>query len=120
MQPADPDAPGPAEGWAAVMRQRDDWLRAIEAFRSSHGVKDPLDLAVHAPDPDGVLAGFEPVDLADLCGVSRFVVTDGGSVEVASLLDEPRCERSWKRDGTVAERSDGGMLSDRDAAALGL
>jgi len=41
-------------------------------------------------------------------------------VSVQDLRDEPRCERSWKRDGTVRERSDGGLLSDRDAAALGL
>jgi len=39
---------------------------------------------------------------------------------VHDLRDRPRCERSWKRDGTVRERSDGGMLSDRDARALGL
>ncbi|MFM1868543.1 MAG: hypothetical protein RL591_1951, partial [Planctomycetota bacterium] len=31
-----------------------------------------------------------------------------------------RCERSWKRDGTVRQRSDGGTLSDRDAEALGI
>jgi isoleucyl-tRNA synthetase len=32
----------------------------------------------------------------------------------------PRCERSWKRDGTVKQRTDGGMLSDRDAKVLGV
>ena len=114
-EPALPDA---AEAWTAVMRARDGWLRAIEDFRSGHGVKDPLDLGVTAPDPDGVLAAFDPLDLADLCGVSRFAI--GDSLEVASLVDEPRCERSWKRDGTVRERGDGGLLSDRDAAALGV
>ena len=39
---------------------------------------------------------------------------------VVDLRDQPRCERSWKRDGTVKARSDGGMLSDRDAGALGV
>jgi isoleucyl-tRNA synthetase len=39
---------------------------------------------------------------------------------VIDLRDEPRCERSWKRDGTVRARSDGGMLSERDAVAVGL
>jgi len=61
-------------------------------------------------------------DLVDLAGVSRFSLAqgDGVSVEVLDLRDEPRCERSWKRDGTVRERSDGGMLSDRDAAVVGV
>ena len=40
--------------------------------------------------------------------------------EVEDLRSEPRCERSWRRDGTVRQRSDGGMLSDRDAAAVGV
>ena len=61
-------------------------------------------------------------ELADLCGVSRFSVAEGAepSIRVNDLREEPRCERSWKRDGTVRERSDGGMLSDRDAAAVGV
>jgi len=53
--------------------------------------------------------------------VSRVSLDAGASeVVVRDLSGEPRCERSWKRDGTVRERSDGGMLSDRDAAALGV
>jgi isoleucyl-tRNA synthetase len=47
-------------------------------------------------------------------------VVASAHAEVLDLRSEPRCERSWKRDGTVKPRSDGGMLSDRDAAALGL
>jgi isoleucyl-tRNA synthetase len=43
-----------------------------------------------------------------------------GAIEVVDLRGEPRCDRSWKRDGTVRARSDGGMLSDRDAEAVGL
>jgi hypothetical protein len=39
---------------------------------------------------------------------------------VQDLREEPRCERSRKRDGTVRQRSDGGLLSDRDAAAVGV
>jgi isoleucyl-tRNA synthetase len=59
--------------------------------------------------------------MADLCSVSRFAF-DASLTEVAvdDLRNEPRCERSWKRDGTVKKRSDGGELSDRDAEALGL
>ena len=60
-------------------------------------------------------------DLPDLFGVSRVVMAqDQSSIEVVDLRGEPRCERSWKRDGTVRQRSDGGTLSDRDAEALGI
>jgi len=65
------------------------------------------------------LSNFDAIDLADLCGVSR-VSFDGDGVEVQDLREEPRCDRSWKRDGTVKQRSDGGMLSDRDAKAVGV
>jgi isoleucyl-tRNA synthetase len=40
-------------------------------------------------------------------------------VAVTDLREEPRCERSRKRDGTVKPRADGGLLSDRDAMAVG-
>jgi isoleucyl-tRNA synthetase len=42
------------------------------------------------------------------------------AIAVEDLRAEPRCDRSWKRDGTVALRSDGGMLSARDAEAVGI
>ncbi len=102
--------------WAEAMAQRDGWMKAIEDQRKALGVDNPLDLGLAVP---GDFAGYDPADLADLCGVSRFV---GGAdtTTVTDLRTEPRCERSWKRDGTVRERSDGGLLSDRDAAALGV
>ena len=59
-------------------------------------------------------------DLPDMLGVSRVKFVEDGDVAVNDLRDEPRCERSWKRDGTVKRRSDGGMLSDRDAATVGV
>jgi len=118
-----PGATGVAvdERWAAMMDRRDEALRAIEAFRSSAGLENPLDAGVALPGWGGVASAFDPVDLADLLGVSRVRVderADGVSVE--DLRSEPRCERSWKRDGTVRERSDGGLLSERDAEALGV
>jgi len=44
----------------------------------------------------------------------------GGELEILDLREEPRCERSWRRDETVRLRSDGGCLSDRDAEAVGV
>jgi isoleucyl-tRNA synthetase len=71
------------------------------------------------PDPEGVLKKFA-ADFADMLGVSRVKFAEGGEMLVNDLRGEPRCERSWKRDGTVKQRSDGGWLTDRDAAAVGV
>ncbi len=109
------------EGWPKVMAARGAALQAIEQAKATLGVENPLDMQVTLPDPEGLLARFDAVDLADLLGVSRVKLekhTNAPSVQ--SLASEPRCERSWKRDGTVKQRSDGGMLSDRDAAAVGV
>ncbi|MEQ9455302.1 MAG: isoleucine--tRNA ligase [Phycisphaeraceae bacterium] len=115
----EPQAVSASDDWAAVMDQREQWLKAIETARQQRDLDNPLDLGIEVPDPDGKLASFDPVDLADLIGVSRFS-TAANTLNVLDLAAEPRCERSWKRDGTVRERSDGGLLSDRDAQALGL
>jgi len=108
-------------GWAAVMEAREVAMSTLEKSKAGGGPENPLDCEVILPDLKGALDRFDPVDLADLLGVSR--VRIDASAESATILDlrsEPRCERSWKRDGTVKERSDGGMLSDRDAAAVGV
>ena len=108
-------------GWGAVMASRHSALKALEDARAADGVDAPLDAGVTLPDQDGVIDRFDPADIADLIGVSR-VSLDANATEVAvhDLRGEPRCERSWKRDGTVKERSDGGMLTDRDAQAVGV
>ncbi len=116
-----PDADHPRQipvspRWSQALKHRDGWLKTIEDFRQSQHIDNPLDLSLHVTDD---WSEFAPEDLADLCGVSRFVYA-APQQTAEDLSYEPRCERSWKRDGTVKERSDGGMLSDRDAAALGL
>lgn len=110
--------------WARVMDLRDKALAALELARGSADkggmdIDNPLDAWVALPSPDGLLDGFDPLDLADMLGVSKVEV---GSTDIA-VTDhgsDARCERSWKRDGTVKERSDGGLLSDRDAEAVGV
>ena len=105
--------------WATVMDLREQCLKQLEQAKAD-GIENPLDAGLEIPDPDGVLAPFAE-DLADLMGVSRITLSaQADSVSVIDLSDQPRCERSWKRDGTVRERSDGGLLSDRDAVAVGL
>jgi isoleucyl-tRNA synthetase len=103
------------EAWNEVMQVRDEALKALEEAKS-RGIDNPLDAGLTLPEK---LSGFDACDLADLCGVSR-VSFMGDEVVVQDLREEPKCDRSWKRDGTVKLRSDGGMLSDRDAIAVGV
>ncbi len=109
-------------GFTQVLRTRDLALKALETERNAEdGVENPLDAGLTLPDPDGALARFDAVDLADLLGVSRVAIDPSATaIAIHDLRDEPRCERSWKRDCSVRERSDGGMLSDRDAQAVGV
>ncbi|TVQ63945.1 MAG: isoleucine--tRNA ligase [Phycisphaerales bacterium] len=123
-----PPAPGvrtEPSVWEAVFHWREDAMRAIErakkgASEGGLGLENPLDAGLSASDGAGVLGRLDMGDLADLCGVSRVTLDNPEGVAAFDLREEPRCERSWKRDGTVKQRSDGGMLSDRDAEALGL
>ncbi len=107
--------------WEALLATRDAVRKAVEDAKAT-GIENPLDAGVEVVDP-GDLADFG-ADLPDLFGVSRVglrpAAADRKAVSVIDLRDQPRCERSWKRDETVAERSDGGWLSDRDAEAVGL
>ncbi|MEM9291418.1 MAG: isoleucine--tRNA ligase [Acidobacteriota bacterium] len=103
--------------WAQVLETRDRVLKALEEAKG-RGLENSLDAGVALQD-DGALAPFGD-DLADLFGVSRVELTADGGLEIQDLREQPRCERSWRRDATVSQRSDGGFLSDRDAEAVGL
>ena len=105
------------EHWSGVMALRVEVLKALEEAKG-RGIENSLDAGVVLPDPDGRLATFEP-DLADLFDVSR-IRLDGGadSITIEDLRDKPACERSWRRDETVAQRDNGCMLSDRDWQAV--
>ncbi len=104
--------------WPKVMALRNDVLSALEQAKE-RGVENAMDAGVILPDPDGLLAPFAD-ELADLFGVSRCALSAEGSIEIQDLREEPRCDRSRKRDGTVREREEGVFLSDRDASAVGL
>ncbi|MFG0253162.1 MAG: isoleucine--tRNA ligase [Phycisphaerales bacterium JB038] len=112
---ADPD-------WEAVMRGREAGLLALEESRKAEGgIDNPLDAGLVLPDPKGALGKFDAVDLADLVGVSQVMLDpEASQPAVRDLREQPRCDRSWKRDGTVKERTGGSLLSDRDAEAIGV
>jgi isoleucyl-tRNA synthetase len=104
-------------GWDRVLEARAAALKALEEAKA-HGIENPLDAGLVVPDADGSLASFA-ADFADLCGVSRARFDPRATaVEVTDLRQEPRCERSRRRDGTVKPRDDGGLLSDRDFDAV--
>jgi len=107
-----------AAGWPAVFAAREAAQKALEDAKAT-GIENPLDAGLVLPDADGALRPFA-ADLADLMGVSRVSLDPAAkTVAVTDLREEPRCERSRKRDGTVRQRADGGLLSDRDAMAVG-
>jgi isoleucyl-tRNA synthetase len=107
-------------GWDRVFAMLPAVQLSLEKAKAG-GIENPLDAGVVLPDADGALSRFDLRDFADLLGVSQVRLDRAaGEPQVLDLRSEPRCERSWKRDGTVKRRSDGGMLSDRDAAAVGV
>ncbi|HEX7010411.1 MAG TPA: isoleucine--tRNA ligase [Phycisphaeraceae bacterium] len=117
------------EGWEQVMAQRARALKLIEQTRSQQGIDNPLDLGLRiafSPRRQPFFERFAAADLADLCGISRVELAPRDAdlpeaeMEVLDLRSEPRCQRSWKRDGTVQQRANGAWLTQRDAQALGL
>ncbi|MBL8990921.1 MAG: isoleucine--tRNA ligase [Phycisphaerae bacterium] len=111
------------QAWQEAMSAVEHARRAMEFSKAQLGVENPLEMGVTLPDPRRLLAHLEPGDLADLLGVSRVSLDAGASATVVQdLRAEPKCERSWKRDGTVRARAraGGAMLCDRCAAALDL
>ena len=104
--------------WAAVIAMRSQAMKALEEAKE-RGIENPLDAGLVVPDPEGTIARFAE-EFADLCGASRARVDAAlKEVQVEDLRESPRCERSRKRDETVAE-FDGVFLSRRDAEAMNL
>ncbi len=113
-----------ADGWPQILDGRNRWLKALEDYRQAADIDNPLDCGLSVP-ANNVLREFDTQDLADLCGVSRFIFADAAeAITVNDLRDEPRCERSWKRDGTVkaydVPELGECLLSVRDAEAVGV
>ena len=109
--------------WNEIIDIREKSLKELEEAKE-RGISNPLDAGIIINLEKSIYDKLKPYeeDLADLCGVSRFNIEngDGLNISVYDLSDKLRCERSWKRDETVKERTNGGILSDRDAEALGV
>lgn len=106
--------------FTTLLTLRERALKALEESKAS-GIDNPLDAGVVVSHAEAATLAAFADDFADLCGVSRARFVEGDApIVVEDLRESPRCERSWKRDETVRERSDGSVLSDRDAAVLDL
>ena len=104
-------------GWTTVMAMRDGVLKALEASKTS-GIEKSLDAGLVVPDPDGVLSPLTE-DVRDLLEVSQLSFdVAAADIVVTDLRESPACERSWRRDETVAHRPNGAWLSDRDWQAV--
>jgi isoleucyl-tRNA synthetase len=107
-----------APAWEVAMAVRETALRALEQAKQG-GIEKSLDAGLVIPDPEGVLEPLQE-DLRDLLEVSRLTLDPAATnVTVVDLRDQPACERSWRRDETVAERANGSWLSDRDWESVG-
>lgn len=112
----------PVSAWRLIMNSLRP--KVMQALQES-GVKNPLDAGVKVFYNSGqeYLLNLKE-DLVDLFGMSRIEFERHEETEfkaeVLDLSNEPRCERSWKRDGTVKVRSNGDLLSDRDAQVIGV
>jgi isoleucyl-tRNA synthetase len=90
--------------------------RANNALRRAHGgeIKSGRDAGLVLPDPEGYLSRFEE-ELPYVLGVSRVEIDPGAKgIAVRDLRRKPLCQRSRRRDSTVALRKGGVWLSDRD------
>ena len=106
--------------WPKVLEARDRILKALEEAKAPEhgGIEKSLDAGVVLPDPDGELADFSEA-LESMCELSRLRCDSKvDEITVQDLRSEPCCERSWRRDETVAKRSNGSLLSDRDWEAV--
>lgn len=107
------------EGWLEILKLRSRVFRALRKTRK-RGIDNPLDAGVMLSNADPVVSRFTD-ELPSLFGVSRVEFSNGSAgVHIRDLRNQPRCQRSWRRDGNVRQRKGGVWLSDRDAEALGI
>ena len=105
------------KNWTPLLTLRTQVLKKLEEAKHN-GIDNNLDAEIVIPDTEEI-APFKQY-LADIFGVSRVTFNVSQAISIIDIKNEPRCERSWKRDGTVKKRSDNGWLSDRDAEAIGV
>jgi isoleucyl-tRNA synthetase len=107
------------EGWPEILKLRSAVFRALRKARK-RGIDNPIDAGVVLPDSDPVHHRFAS-ELPHLFGVSRVEFSPGAKgIHIRDLRNQPRCQRSWRREGNVRQRKGGVWLTDRDAVALGL
>ena len=104
------------ETWEEILSQRQTVLKILEEYKEK-GIDNSLDAGVTFPESFSKFKNFN-INLADFFSVSRIEFKKTDSIKIINLQNEPRCERSWKRDISVKDRGNGLYLSDRDAEAV--
>ena len=89
----------------------------LEAASKNKDPKNPMD-AMMEIDKSLWKDGMSEYEVACLLGVSRIII--GNKTQVHNISDEPKCQRCWRREETVDKRSDGGLLCNRCAHAIGV
>ena len=86
------------KNWDDILNQRQLLLKLLEDYKEK-GIDNSLDAGVIFPEKFSNFNLFK-LSLPDFFGVSRVEFKPIDSIEIINLQNEPRCERSWKRDGT--------------------
>ncbi len=104
--------------WTPLIECRNQALKILEEAKNN-GIENTLDAELILPNKFTSYDN-ETLNIADFFGVSRISFHSNDTISIKNLKDQPRCERSWKRDKTVKQRANGLFLSDRDANVLNL
>ena len=110
------ELPKHIDKWEPLIQARQQALKLLESHKEK-GIENSLDAGLALPSS---LQHYESsaCRLDDIFGVSRIRFHENESILIDDLRNEPRCERSWKRDPTVKKRENGLTLSDRDMNAI--
>lgn len=100
-----------------ILPLRNECMRLLTIATKNDAPKNPAD-AMMEIDESKWNNKMSKYDFACMLGVSRIII--GKKTQVHNIMNEPKCQRCWRREETVTKRSDGGDLCNRCADAIGL
>ena len=101
--------------WDDVMETRKNVQKELEMQPKIMALKTVWMPAFNYPAPYQSLNSLQ-IWLISLGYLELNLAVD--AISIQDLQNEPRCERSWKRDLTVKTRPNGAVLSERDYDAI--
>lgn len=107
------------ENWSELIELRSQVLKKLEEAKINLGIDNTLDAEVVIGTQTSCIDFKKFENIEDFFGVSRVSFSNETNIiYINKLLNEARCERSWKRDKSVQKRKDGSFLSNRDYEAI--